>query len=730
MTISIWRFAHLSIAIIASLFLIIASATGVVLAYDAAQENLQPYQSKNFKQLSLAETIPTLKKNYPEITEITIDDNGFVLLDGSDLEGNAVKGYIDPQNGQFLGKPLVKSDFINWNIQLHRSLFLKETGRFIVGIVSILLVLMTVSGFIIILKRQQGIRHFFSKIKDDYLPQYLHVVAGRLLLLPLLFVTLTATYLFLYRFDFITKTKTQAVTTASNNHQKLTVAEFPSFKQTKLSEVKKIEFPFIEDDPEENYIIQLKDKSITVNQIDGSIVKTLPTSKAEVYENINLKLHTGRGNWLLAIVLGISSFGVLVFIYTGFAITFKRTKNKISNPYTAENAEIVLLVGSENGSTMGFAHNIHQQLLSLRKKSFVTTLNQYQVFPNAEHIIILTSTYGLGDAPSNASVFEKRLNQCPQLQKIKVSIVGFGSQSYDDYCAYAEKIQQKISEKEWAEILTPLVKVNDSSPHDFVEWTKAWTFQSMLPLATASSFYQQKNQALENFEVVGRSEIIEETTTFKIILKPLKKSKFQSGDLLAIYPKNDHTERFYSIGKVGENLQLVVKLHENGIGSGHLYQLKKGDTLKAKFMRNEDFHCTQEMKSVIMIANGTGIAPFLGMIEENNHHADIQLYCGFRKNSKLTKSYQQFAQEQKEKGKLNRFEIAYSREENSQYVMDLVRRDEDIFMKQIQNKEYIMICGALKMQRDIEKILSELCKNHNLDFEKYKKDGFLLTDCY
>jgi sulfite reductase (NADPH) flavoprotein alpha-component len=392
------------------------------------------------------------------------------------------------------------------------------------------------------------------------------------------------------------------------------MTEFSSFKQTKLSDVRKIEFPFIEDDPDENFVIQLKNKTISVNQINGAIVESKATPKTEIYENMNLKLHTGRGNWLLALVLGISSLGVLAFIYTGFAITRKRTKNKIKNSFSAENAEIIILVGSENGSTMGFANTIHHQFLSLHKKSYLSTLNRYQPYPKAEHLILMTSTYGLGDAPSNANQFEKLLNTILQQQIIKVSIVGFGSKSYEEYAAFAEKIQNKIGKKDLFQIITPLVKINDASTHDFVEWAKAWSAESMIPLATTPSLYAQKKQHLKTFEVVGKTEIVEETTTFTLILKPKQKSTFQSGDLLAIYPNHDGAVRYYSVGKVGGNIQLVVKLHKNGLGSGYLYHLNTGHELKAKIMVNEDFHCTKKMKSVIMIANGTGIAPFLGLM--------------------------------------------------------------------------------------------------------------------
>ncbi len=134
MTSSVWRLAHLALAVVTFLFLILASVTGIVLAYDAAQENLQPFRADDINTISLSQAIPELKKHYPEIIELTVDHNRFVLLEGIDNDGNDVKAYINPTTGKILGKPTEKSEFINWNLSLHRSLFLKERGDLWLGL--------------------------------------------------------------------------------------------------------------------------------------------------------------------------------------------------------------------------------------------------------------------------------------------------------------------------------------------------------------------------------------------------------------------------------------------------------------------------------------------------------------------------------------------------------------------------------------------------------------------
>ncbi|WP_312556387.1 PepSY domain-containing protein [Empedobacter brevis] len=732
MTLSIWRYAHLALAILSFLFLTMASITGVILAIDPVVEKTQPYKADHFNEISLAETLPVLQKKYAEILELSIDYNQFVTLEGFDEDGNDFKQYIDPATGEKLGDPIKKSEFIEWVTSLHRSLFLHETGRFIVGVMSFLLFLIAFSGTILIIKRQQGIRHFFAKINKDFFAQYFHVVGGRLLLIPIIIISLTGTYLFMLRFDMIPNPKLEAAeitSSADENTTKIELKDFSIFKKTKLADIQKIEFPFDPEDPNEFYTIKLNDREITVNQINGKVENETFYPKAQVFEKLSLDLHTGRTNMIWAIILGIASLHILFFIYSGFVITFKRTRTKIGkNKFSANEAEIILLVGSENGSTLGFATKIQEQILASGKKSYMAQMNQYEIFPNAKQLIIFTSTYGIGDAPTNAKKFESLVQKFPQQQEIKFSVVGFGSRAYSEFCGYAIKVEELLNHQEWATPLIDLKTINDKSPEEFTNWVTSFKEATDIPLAAIPSMYIGKAPKLKNVNVVSTTKTTEQDATFSVVLDI--KEKFKSGDLLAIYPESDHKERLYSVGKVDNKLQLIVKLHEFGLGSQYLYHLVPHSTIKARIVKNKAFRFPKASK-VVMIANGTGIAPFLGMIDENKKKVETHLYIGFRHLNPTTKGYEVFAKKQIEKNHLTKFNIAFSREEHKQYVMDLVNRDAQFFAEALQNKGVIMVCGALAMQHDVEKVLEKICQEQlNKSFEEFKRNGQFLTDCY
>lgn len=731
MTLSIWRYAHLALALISSLFLVMASVTGAILAIDAVQEKMPPYRVDNFDQITLAQTIPVLKKNFAEISEIDVDHNGFVRLKGFDEEGNEIDGYINPTTGEILGKPIEKSAFVTWNIALHRSLFLKETGRLIIGVISFLLLLIAISGLALVIQRQRGMKRFFTKVIREYFAQYYHVITGRIILIPVLIIALTGTYLSMARFQLFPEFKAEhkEIAIADEVPVQQNIANFSLFKTIKLTDVKKVEFPFA-DDPEEFYNLKLEDRELLVNQFTGKIESELKYPNTLLLETLSLDLHTGRTNIIWAIVLGIACLNILFFIYSGFAITLKRRATKIKNKHKGKDAEFVLLAGTENGSTLRFANAIHEQLNAQGKVSYLGQLNQYEVYPNAKHLIVFTSTYGLGDPPTNGNKFLQLIDKFPQKHQINTSIVGFGSHAYPDFCEFAKQIDSKLQEQKWAVPLTELHTVDDKSANEFVAWIKVWSEKTSIDLATTPALYAKKPKGLQKMMVLDRTEVNESEQTFMLTIRVPARTKFTSGDLLAVYPADDNRERLYSVGRCNGNVQLVVKLHQPGLGSEYLNNLKVGEVFKGRMVTNASFHLPKN-KAVAMIGNGTGVAPFLGMIAQSTKNSNYLLYIGFRKETEVIKMHKVFLDQQVEHKKLKTYQIAFSREQNHCYVMDLIKKDANQLTELLKVGGVVMICGSLLMQQDVEKVLNEICteiNGHNLAF--YKEKGQLLTDCY
>ncbi len=729
MIISIWRYSHLALAVSSFLLLTLASLTGIVLAFEPVIEKSQPYKIDQFDQVTLAQTVPVVREKLHGLQTLTVDENDFVIAKYSDTAGNDKTAYIHPLTGAVLGTPKKQSSLFEWTTSLHRSLFLHETGRLIVGITAFLLILIALSGIALVIQRQKGIKRFFAPIEKTGFAQYYHVVFGRFSLLFILALALSGTYLSLSRFVI----KTQKISAKVNEDDikeepEKKAAEFAIFQKTKLSQVASIEFPFSEF-PEDYFTLKLKDRELCVNQITGDILAQQVYPKSVTLTAFSLRWHTGRSNMVWAIIMAITAAYILFFIYSGFAITWKRIRSKSKNKYKADDCRIIILVGSENGSTYQFASAVYKQLLKHGEKAYLADLDTYTVYPKAAHLIVMTSTYGEGYPPSNAHKFAERLLQHPQQQGVQFSVVGFGSRNYAHYCQFAYHVDHLLRQQTWAAPLMDVVTINDKSPQDFSSWLTAWTKQTGFPLLMPRELLTPNTQGLEKLTVIDKTAV-DADDAFLIRMKTKRSSKAVSGDLLAIYPKNDHRERLYSIGKVDGNIQLSIKLHPHGLGSHFLNALQGGESIQARIIKNQHFHFPKKASQVVLISNGTGIAPFLGMIAENKKKVAVQLYCGFRTQDSFN-LYQPFLKEQIASQQLNRYQLALSREARKQYVSHLIQKDETSIWQVLSSGGILMICGSLSMQKDVLIVLENISRKFNgADIETYQNNGQILTDCY
>ncbi|MBQ0787169.1 MAG: flavodoxin domain-containing protein, partial [Oceanihabitans sp.] len=427
-------------------------------------------------------------------------------------------------------------------------------------------------------------------------------------------------------------------------------------------------------------------------------------------------------------ILAIATANILFFIYSGFAMTLKRRKSKLKNKYKKGACKYVILVGSENGNTLPFANQLQQQLIKAGQTVYITELNNYDTYRKAEHIIVMTSTYGEGEAPTNANVFLDRLKTVKQKQDISYSVVGFGSLAYPDFCKFAYDVDAAMQLPLQQEL--PVFTINDKSVASFEEWITLWNQNRKLPIHISKEKLAKKPRLNNTLTVVEKTKAEDHTdNTFLITLKS-NTTKFNSGDLLAIYPENDYRERLYSIGKVNGNVQLSIKLHENGLGSSFLNTLNKGDVFKARIVKNTAFHFPKKASRVLLIANGTGIAPFLGMLDQNSKNIETHLYYGLRQNASFN-LYRDAIKENHNREKFTKLKLAFSKEAPKTYVQDLLQRDALFVAETLMNKGVIMICGSLAMQNDVLAVLNTITTEKlNLPLSIFIEKNQIKTDCY
>ncbi len=730
MTLSIWRYSHLLLALISAVFIFLASVTGVVLAFEPIEKKLQPYAVENAQNQTIAKTISVLETAFDEVVSFEIDENNFVKASVVTKDFETGDFYINPVSGKILGEVSKKKPIYEFATNLHRSLFLKSTGRFLVGVFSFLLFLIATTGVILIAKRQGGFKRWFSKVVNENFQQYYHVVIGRYALVPIVIITLTGVFLSLERFSVLPNHKPKhKIETVNISKQKLPVSEFSIFKETKLEDLVSVEFPFSEDE-EDFFVLKLKDSEVYIHQYTGAIVSNSNIPVLSSVLNWSLFLHTGRGSIIWSVVLGLSCLAIFFFMYSGFVMTLKRRADSktFQNIESKDKAEIIVLVGSETGNTFGFAKMFAEALVKAENSVFVDSLDNYTTYEKAKQLVVFTSTYGEGDAPSNSKKFEKKLQVIKQPNTLKYSVLGFGSLMYPDYCKYAIVVDSVLQQHQNFTPLMPVFKIDNQSAEAFETWVSKWSISNSLELKI--EVVPKKIKKLKLFTVVKKTDLNLDNT-FTIGLKPHKKMKFASGDLLAVYPDEDKVERLYSIAKIDNQIFLSVKQHEFGVCSKLLNNLDENAIIKAKVKRNLDFHLPNDVNEVIMISNGTGIAPFLGMINDAQHNSKKYLFWGGRTKASL-KLYKDYLKSALDSGLLDGFYPAFSQgKDEKKYVQDLILEHKTLFSNVLKNNGVIMICGAIAMQNGVLDILNQLVKDKfNKPLSYFENNEQLKMDCY
>ncbi|CAN0328319.1 NADPH--cytochrome P450 reductase [Lampetra fluviatilis] len=152
------------------------------------------------------------------------------------------------------------------------------------------------------------------------------------------------------------------------------------------------------------------------------------------------------------------------------------------------------------------------------------------------------------------------------------------------------------------------------------------------------------------------------------------------------------------------------------------------------YVRKSQFRLPYKPSSpIIMIGPGTGLAPFLGFIQEREWQkqqgkevGETVLYFGCR-NRSTDFIYEEELEAFKERGVLTQLHVAYSRDQEEKvYVQHLLTKNKENIWQLLQSNAHIYVCGDAKnMARDVQAAISEvvsecggLTQQQALDFVK------------
>lgn len=717
----------------------VLALSGAALSVFPAAERLTAPQAEG--GLTVADLASRVQAAYPGVEQIRRAPSGRITaywFEGG-APGSAV---IDPGTGQGIASA-DRSPAERWLTSLHRSLLLDDAGRIAMAAAAAAMLFLSFSGAFLVARRAGGWARWFSHLRGP-LSGRLHVEIARVTVVGLALSSATALWMTASTFDLLPHGGAAlAVPTGVSGETGVTIARMDLIATTPVAELRELAFPYPGDATD---VFTLKTDRGTgyLDQGTGSLLAWADLTMWERVSETIYMLHTGKGAAALGLVLGLMALSVPVMGGTGLALWWagRRGRPKIRSNVASSRASTILLVGSEGGSTWGFAATLHRALSDDGQSVHVAGMSTFDParYISAKRILILAATYGDGDAPASATGFLDRLTRLPTIPAARLAVLGFGDRSFPAFCAFAQKVSAAAQAKGWRE-LVPFDTVNRQSPQDFARWGRELGAAMGMSLELC---HQPVLPPSHELRLMSRRDYGAQVQAPTAILRfalpkvPLWQrltgrgfGQFRAGDLLGILPVGSVVPRFYSLasGRRDGFIEIVVKKQPGGLCSGQLMELEPGDPVTAFVRPNPAFRVGRGLTPLILIGAGTGIGPLAGFIRANAARRPVHLFFGMRHPDSDFLYGDDIAAWQKE-GRLSGIVTAVSRGTRPHYVQDALRAEGAQVARLIRDGGRVMVCGGRGMATGVADALAAILAPSGLTPATLKAEGRYVEDVY
>lgn len=621
-------------------------------------------------------------------------------------------------------------------------MLLGDAGRWGAAGIALAMALLCVSALLLLLRRMGGWQRLAARVRGS-LAQRIHVVTGRVVLAVLCLTSLTAltmsaSTLGLVALDTRTEPEVVSVVTGKTD---LPGAQLATLQSLAVQDLRKLNFPGTTD-PEDTWNVTTAQGQGWIDRYSGQMLAWQDATLAQRVNDWAVVLHTGEAAWPWAVVLGLVGVSVLLFWLSGVVIWWqaRRQAPHITGNTPRAQADVLIFVASEGGSTWGFAQTLHDSLSQGGHRVHTSALENFRTTATTRQVFVLAATYGEGQAPAHAS---HALEQIAKLNAsaVPVTVLGFGDRQFPAFCAFAEALDQTLRAQGWPALL-PLECIHQQSGQQFARWGDALAQALNEPLVLE---HVPRVPPTATLTLMARQDYPGASGQATAILRfawPAQGpdarlrghglARFAAGDLLGIVPPGSAVPRYYSLASGWKDgfVEICVRQMPGGLCSTHLLGLQMGDSITAFIRSNPGFALPRTRLPVLLIGAGTGVAPLAGFIRRNDRRSPMHLYFGGRDPARdfyFGPDIQRWLSE----GRLATLQTVFSRvPDGGGYVQDALRRDAEHVRDLVAQGAIVRVCGSRAMAQGVAEALDAVLEPQQLSVaalkakERYAEDIF------
>jgi sulfite reductase (NADPH) flavoprotein alpha-component len=403
----------------------------------------------------------------------------------------------------------------------------------------------------------------------------------------------------------------------------------------------------------------------------------------------------------------------------------------------------LIAYGSQTGNAEQLAWQTAQALHAATIPAQIISLAQLNAdtLQNFKRALFITSTYGEGDPPDNATIFShKVMGNHYSLDALQYAVLALGDRQYKNFCGFGRQLDQWL-QAQGAQALYPRIDVSNSDPTALAQWREQLSHITGTELQT-----DWQEPGYESWQLVLRQHMNPGSAgnpVYHIELAPPDNNHnhtWQAGDLVQVLPPSDpERPREYSIASIPADgrVHLLIRQERHadgslGISSGWLTQqaaLNSSINLRIRPHRNfrleDNINCP-----LILIGNGTGLAGLRALLKERiAHHKNANWLIFGERNAAFDRYYQNELTAWQQQGLLEAH-LVFSRDDpKRRYVQDHLRDKATQLREWLAQGAAIYVCGSLEgmasgVDAALKEIIGEDAVQQLIEQGRYRRDVY------